>query len=615
LSRVAGPAVLLLAAALVVVAATATTALLRPEGRLDAVVMGGVSAAVNVTVAVLVVGAVGTLRPGALLTMHLVLAVVPVLLLARRGRLRLRRRQVGARRVGPRAAPWESVLVALAAMALGWQLIVALVLPPYAYDALSYHLTTVATWVRSGTLAPSPLSLCCAYYPSNAELLSAWPAVLLHSDALVDTVQVLAAGLGGLASAAIGRTAGLSRRGAATAGALFVLTPTVLTQAPTAYVDVLLAAFVLAGLHGLGRFAATARPSRLVVPGLCAGLLTGTKGIGLLWAAALVLTACVVAAVHIRRGRLTFARSGRALAAVLLACVLLGGWWYARSAVDTGNPTYPFEVRAGGVTLLRGPVRLSEVLTQPSAGAGRPWPVAVWRSWFADLLPWRHGFYDYQQRLGGLGPLWSWLGLPLLIPLGVGLWRRRAAALAAIVPVLAVLLVQPYRWWARFTLPLAAVGAIAVLVAAEQFRPVAARRVVRIAAVGLAGLGAALVLAEVNPASRAVPLPASQVLTLAGASAQQRTVGRLFLPEYRFLEGVPNDATIVVDLEAEPVRFVYPLFGRQLDRTVLPAGRGPAPGPAWVVTAQGRPLDEDRSKRHAHLVSDERGVRVWAPAP
>jgi hypothetical protein len=298
---------------------------------------------------------------------------------------------------------------------------------------------------------------------------------------------------------------------------------------------------------------------------------------------------------------------------MLGACVLLGGWWYLRNAIDNGNPMYPFELRVGGRTIFEGPLRMSEVLTTPpGGGAGRPWPVAVVHSWAADLLPWRHGTYDYQQRSGGLGPLWSWLGL-LVIPLVYALWRRRSAALAAIIPIFVVFLVQPYHWWARFTLPLAAVGAIAVVFAAHTLRTGITRRALQVGVIGLALLGAVLVVAKVNPASRATPLPMSRVLGLVGASAQERSIGHLFFPEYRFLDELPDEATVVVDLDAPAVRFVYPLFGPRLQRTVLPAGQGTPPDSAWVVTSRGRPLDGQLARTRPGPAFDEGGVRVWAP--
>jgi hypothetical protein len=606
-----GAVVLLLGMALVVVAATATTFLLRPEGRIDACITWGVVAITYVVATMLLLGVTGLLRPGLLLAAPAAEAIVAVAVLARRGWPDV---DVHALlpRSSPRQAPWEWALVALALLALGWQLLVALVLPPYAYDALTYHLTSAASWVQHGRIAPTPLSLCCAYYPGNAELPSAWLMVLHGRDALVGTVEIAAAVLGALAVAGIGRTAGLSRRGAVAAGALFLLTPAVLAQAPTPYVDVLQAALALCGLHGLARFAATARPSRLIVPALCAGLLIGTKGNGLLAAVGLVLSAAVIAIVHVRRGRLTGRWAGRAMAGMLGACVLLGGWWYLRNAIDKGNPMYPFELRVAGRTLFEGPLRVSDVLISPPEGAGRPWPVAVVHSWVADLLPWRHGTYDYQQRSGGLGPLWSWLGL-LVIPLVILLWRRRSAALAAIVPIFAVFVVQPFHWWARFTLPLAAVGAIAVVFAAHSLRTGITRRALQVGVVGLALLGAVLVVAKVNPASRATPLPMSRVLGLVGASAPERSIGHLFFPEYRFLDELPDEATVVVDLDAPAVRFVYPLFGPRLQRTVVPAGQGSPPDSAWVVTSRGRPLDDQLVRSRAGPAFDEGGVRVWAP--
>lgn len=185
--------------------------------------------------------------------------------------------------------------------------------------------------------------------------------------------------------------------------------------------------------------------------------------------------------------------------------------------------------------------------------------------------------------------------------------------MAAVVPILAVFLVQPFQWWARFTLPLAALGAIAVVVSARWLQAAVARRALQLAATGLALLGAVLVVAEINPASQAKPLPMSRVLELVGASARERSIGHLFFPEYRFLDEVPEQATVLVDLEAEQVRFVYPLFGPRLQRTVLPGGSGPAADSAWVVTARGRPLDDQLAQSRPGPVSDERGLRVWAP--
>lgn len=609
-----GLALLITACGGLAVAAGLTTALLRPDSSLDTAITFGVVASAGATCMLLLAGAVGELTRGAVLALEAVWLIAAATLVARGGRPRLRRPQVDAAAL--RDHPWQTAIVVLAVLALAWQLVVALVLPPFAFDALTYHLTITASWLQSADSDPTQLSLCCAYYPANSELLFAWPMLFAASDALVDTVQIGFAVLAALAAAGLARSAGLPRAAAAAAAGLLAVSPSVLTQAPTNYADVIVAGCALAGLHSLVRFAMTDDPRRLLVAGLAGGLLLGIKGTGILWAAALLITAAgfVVAAVRARRISRRTAVIG--LATFLVACLALGSYWYARNWIEMGNPVYPFEAQVGGVTIFSGPLEVGDVLTEPSTGAEQPRPVQVALSWAGDVDFWNQGSYEYQQRVGGLGPLWPWLGLPLLLPIGVVLLRRRSPVSVALIVIALVLVVQPYAWWARFTIPLMGVGALAIAAASVWAPRPWMRRTIEATSLALALAGVALSSFEVDPAARAPQLPATEVVSLIGAEPEERTVGRLFFPEYRFLEDVPQDATIVVDLGAAPVRFVYPLFGPKRSRRVLPSAHGMPHPRAWHVTAGGRPLDralgEDRS---FSLAFAERGVRVWRPVP
>jgi hypothetical protein len=610
LAAVISVAQLLAAGAVLALAAGSTTVLLRPDSRLDAAISFGVIATAGIVVIELAVGAVDLLTPAAVFAAEAIWALVAVAWVARRGwrpqPLRLPRPAIGDH-------PWETAIVAIAALALAWQLLVALVLPPFAFDALTYHLTIVADWVQRQSIDPSSLSLCCANYPANSELVFAWPVLFLGSDGVVDTVQFGFVALGALSVAGIVRSSGLPSPASAAAAGLFVATPIVLTQAPTDYADIMVAAWALAALHSLVRFAATGSRAHLVVAGLAAGLLLGTKGTGAVWGVALALVALVAAIVLARRGRIPRRSAARGFAAFLVACLAVGSFWYARNWIETGNPAYPFEVEPAGIEIFHGPLRVDEVLTQPEVGADQPWPVAMLRSWASDLDFWNQGSYAYEQRSGGLGPLWPWLALPLLIPLVVGLVRRRSAALVAVITVGVVLVVQPYDWWSRFTIPLIAVGALAIVAAAAWAPRLWMRRSVQGLALILMVAGVGLSSFEVDPAGGEAPLPARDLISLIGDPSEERTVGRLFFDEYRFLDQVPEDATVVVDLHAPEVRFVYPLFGPEQTRDVV-ASDGEVPAGAWVVTSAGRPLDRALADNPRFtLAADERGVRVWRP--
>jgi hypothetical protein len=207
------------------------------------------------------------------------------------------------------------------------------------------------------------------------------------------------------------------------------------------------------------------------------------------------------------------------------------------------------------------------------------------------------------------------LGLPLVLPLAVVLVRRRSPAALAVLVIALVFILQPFRWWSRFTIQLAALGAVAIVAAAVWAPRRWMRRTVRVAALTLTVAGVVLSSYEVDPAARARALPAGDLLWLIG-QPDERTLGKLFFPEYRFLEDMPEDATVIVDLEAKPVRFVYPFFGASHGRRVLPAGEGVPPAGAWVITGAGRPLDRRLVERDDFkLVSDVRGLRAWRPRP
>ena len=560
---------------MVVLGAVALTARLDLPGRVDRLLAVAIAVPALGSLALLLSNfLLGSLTPYRALGAALLLTL---LLGAAAGPARLAR-AVRAVRVPARPRTRPTVFVAVVALvalvAAAWRLYAALVLPPYAYDALTYHLTTVATWISGQSLEPTPLSLCCSRYPATAELLFAWPALFTGNDAIVDVVQLVLAVVASAATGAIASALGARPSGAIAAACLFFLTPVVLAQTTTNYVDVVTAGGTLVASYFVLRFlqaeqfggatGVPTRPALLVPAGIGGGVALGTKATGVL--VIVLIGALLVARVVRARGRPT-----TALAAFLVPTLLVGSFWYLRNLVETGNPIDPVEVSGLGIVVFDGPVELDELLTVPGGAEGRPWPVQVVLSWARDLAPWVSADegYSYEQRLGGLGPLWVYLGAPLLLLLAARAVakRRWSSELDFLLPLALLFVLQPYQWWARFTLFLAAAGCVAVVLTLE--RTGHRRRVaLATAAVLLAGLGAWFASFKLNPAGEGRVLPAEQVLGLADEPAVNRTIGRLFFDEYAWVDGVSPTATIGVEL-GERVRFVYPLFGTRFERDVV----------------------------------------------
>ena len=528
---------------------------------------------------------------------------------------------------------WQWALVVLAGLALAWRTLLAVVLPPFGFDAIVYHLTIVADWVQGGRVEANHYVTCCSHYPSGVEALFAWPALFMDDDLLVDTPQIALAVLAALAVAGLGRWVGLTPGSAVTAGALVAVTPIVLTQANTSYNDVAVAAFLLAALYFVVRLldATCFRFARgeeripslaaALLAGLSTGLVLGAKTSGIVIS---VVLATLVGAHLVDAGIRQRALRRRLLgiaAAFVSTTLAVGVWWYARNWVETGNPLWPFDVSLGDRTVFAGPETMEEYLTVPPEGGS--WPFQIARSWYHDLAFWLERDYSYEERSGGLGPLWGWLGWGGVVVLAWHALRRRHDVLVnALLPLLLIFVLLPYKWWSRFTIFLPAVGVLGILLLLDRLRPGWRRTALVSAVLVLAVAGVVRATWTLDPAARGSKLKATDVLELAAHPLRDRTVGTLFFPEYAFLPRLPSAASVAVEKEAPSIRFPYPFFGRGLDRTVTLLRPGDERRLAAIlegsdvefvaVEARGA-FDRRLAARPAawDRIFDEHGVRVY----
>jgi hypothetical protein len=266
--------------------------------------------------------------------------------------------------------PWTALEVGLAAAlvaALATRFSHGLHRTTFLYDTLSYHLHAPATWMRDARLSIVPAvfgDVAPAYAPSNVELLFWMVMAPLRSDVLAQAGQVPLAALACAAVAAAVREAGGPRAAALAAALVFLYVPEVWQQAPTAMVDLGMAAFLLASLPFAVRLRRAARASDAVALGLAVGLCAGTKVVGAVYVLPVIALVLPALAPAPRAG---LAALGGALAA--------GGYWYARNLVATGNPLYPMTVALGSATIFPGVLDAADVrasayhLARTDAGA------------------------------------------------------------------------------------------------------------------------------------------------------------------------------------------------------------------------------------------------------
>jgi len=217
----------------------------------------------------------------------------------------------------------------------------ALLRVPTEWDGLTYHLFYAAHYLQEARIVPVELGQphdMVSLFPGNGELVHALLMAIVRSDLLVALGMVTCWALFGLALAGLARRLGLAPVPAAATGLLGATLPALARSAASSYVEPLLNFALVALLLAVHR--ALTEPAWLraaaALGGLAAGLAVGTKYVALpVVIVAFLALASSLALSGPRR------RAAQALGLFVGGVFLIGGAWYLRNWLATGNPLFP----------------------------------------------------------------------------------------------------------------------------------------------------------------------------------------------------------------------------------------------------------------------------------
>jgi hypothetical protein len=398
------------------------------------------------------------------------------------------------------------------------------------FDTLWYHMPFAGDYALSGSITAIHFTQAdpwVAYYPANSELFHAVGIVLLHGDALSPLINLGWLTVLLLGAWCLGRRWGLQAE-TLVAGCLVAGLPVLAsTQPGQAFNDIAGVAMLVAGVallvHANG-------PRSAIPAGLALGWAMGTKF-------TFIVPVFIVLLGVALRGRGT-AGGRRRSAALALAVLLTGGWWYLRDLVLVGNPLGT-RLRVGPLVLPGPRSRLADASQQTVLSQLRH--LSLWGSRFIPGLT------------HALGVTW-----PLL--------------LAGATVALAVAIIRPRPGLVRILALGAAAAGLTYLVLPT----------------GAAGIGSGTVLFEVN--LRYIAPALALVLLLVPAIVAEHASGRL-----HWLSAAMALALVLAQAEpslwpTSPTRhLVFPVLAGALTATAAGAwhgrGRVRALSPATIAAA------------------------------
>jgi hypothetical protein len=258
----------------------------------------------------------------------------------------------------------------------------SLMLPPkIVSDGPIYHLYFAARWWKEGRLflIPFPFGESAAtYFPAGGDLILSWLMTIFGGDRLARAGQIPFFALAALAVLATARQLGAGLSAAVVASIWFATSYPLFFYAFEANVDnFFIAGYLLACYFGL-RFASDGKSGTLALAGLAVGGAWGTKPTATLFMLPLLTIGGLI--VLFRKGTNVRQRV-REMLVLCLTPMVMGGFWYGRNALLTGNPLYPLRVEVLGLTILPGWYDLATMRESQ-------WyvPVAHWRALLDILL-------------------------------------------------------------------------------------------------------------------------------------------------------------------------------------------------------------------------------------
>lgn len=468
------------------------------------------------------------------------------------------------------------------------------VLPPFVWDSLTYHLTNVAHWTQAGRIELFDAPVIRIYTPANYETLATWFTVFIHHDLVVEAAGLPAYGLALLSVYALARELGGSRTASWMASLTYGSVPALLLATTGTKNDPHMAAyflFCLAIIAGLVHPPSDEgeRPlEQLVLLAVVILLAFGTKAYMLHLSLGLVAFALLGAW---RRGQwsLWFKRAhtawsdflARQLGAKLLllgiftAGLFLGGYWNVRNWVLTGNPFYPYGVAIGGSNVLPEGDRTARLNLSRLEGN------------FQSLAD---KFGDTQQPItpdlpGTTG--WGWfvygIGIPVLL---WGLIRKRHVRWLAIAFAVALVAIffsdRPSPWNLRYVIWFPALCSLAFTEWWDSaIRP---KTPMAWAILGLAGLTVSLNLAMTMNYNVVRPEQFQQMLERSVWDRQSATLKINMPAEYEnAIVYVPKDALLGYNVGSNG--FIYPLYRADFSQQIVYVPFSPDDSCSQIVNA------------------------------
>ncbi len=371
-----------------------------------------------------------------------------------------------------------------------WTIFIGYLFPSYSWDALYYHLPMVGQIMQSGTIQENPTPSFIQQYmnifPKNINLFFLWNIIFLKSDVIVDLSQLFFTLTGVITIYSMALKLKIKEKYAIYSALLFFFTPVLILQSTINYVDVTVSMLFLIAINflmydsledytGLNARALHLKQRRfpILMSGVATGILLGAKPTGPFFIVAIAGAIVVREFIkHFTTLNTISAKKGYLLKEGLKTypvyfitpVILIGGYWYIRNWIFHGNPVYYVDISIFNLTIFKG-LKKEWVEPVPEILSNLGYFTRLFHVWLE-----RVGYYMYDSRLSGFGPIWFILFLPGIVFSAVySAAKKKYNFLFVILMIIITYFIQPRNWATRYVMYAVGSGALSFGLVMDYF--------------------------------------------------------------------------------------------------------------------------------------------------
>ena len=337
---------------------------------------------------------------------------------------------------------------------------ISLFIYEYSYDGNYYHLSHIIDYIQFGKIYQTSNSLWNNVYPQNIELLNMFYMIFTNSIKLARIPQIVFSVFGMLGVYSLLKELSFSSKASYRCAILYFVTPFVLTQITTTYIDAVGCSTFIVLLYLLIKILKTNKFNYEFLYFMLLGIFMGIKGTYIIYAC---LMSCIYAIYKIyilikkkEKFKVFFVKEF----VFLCTIVIVGCSWIIQNILLFQNPIHPFKFL--WINGMEANIDIGEE-NEPYCLKGKSYLEKIAISWIglnSSYLSFDNGininnlYKDYDSRIGGLGIQWTFFLIPcIILAIVLCLLKKYKISKELIITVLILVLsfiFTPANWWGRY---------------------------------------------------------------------------------------------------------------------------------------------------------------------